>query len=388
MLVELRIENLGIIEGLHTLVGPGLTAITGETGAGKTLVTGALALLAGERADAAMVRDGADEARVEGRFETANGAEVVLARVVPASGRSRADVDGRLATASELAARGIELLDLHAQHAHQMLVAPAAQRRILDSFAGAPAVEALAAYRRARAELARIDEELAALGGDTRTRAREIALLEFQVAEIDDAALSDPAEESKLEAEEALLADAVGLREALFEAHRVVDSSADELGTATAALADRTPVAPLEHRIRGLQAEALDVAQELRAARESIVDDPQRLDVIRTRRQRFRDLGRKYGADVAEILAYRADAAERLQAMRTHDERVAALESEQSAAVADRDAAAGMLRAARQPRSSRSRPRCPNNSRRWRCPERGSAPRSAPVSPSTTGRTR
>ena len=139
MLTELRIENLGIIEEVHLLVGPGLTAISGETGAGKTLVTGALALLGGERADAGMVRDGATEARVEGRFEDASGAEVVLTRVVPREGRSRAYVDGRLATATELATRGVELLDLHAQHAYQALLAPVAQRRILDGFAGAPA---------------------------------------------------------------------------------------------------------------------------------------------------------------------------------------------------------------------------------------------------------
>src|SRR6185369_15574430 len=111
MLTELRIENLGIIEEVHLLTGPGLTAISGETGAGKTLVTGALALLGGERADATAVRDGA----------------------------TKAHVDGRLATASELSARGVELLDLHAQHAYQALLAAAAQRRLLDLFAGEPA---------------------------------------------------------------------------------------------------------------------------------------------------------------------------------------------------------------------------------------------------------
>src|SRR3954467_4696727 len=115
MLLELRIENLGIIEEVHLLAGPGLTAISGETGAGKTLITGALALLGGERADSTMVRDGAAEARVEGRFEEADGAEGVLARGFARDGRSRAYVVGRIATATELAARGVELLDLHAQ---------------------------------------------------------------------------------------------------------------------------------------------------------------------------------------------------------------------------------------------------------------------------------
>ena len=133
MLLELRVTDLGIIDELHLLIGPGLTAITGETGAGKTLITGAIALLAGERADAGIVRDGAAEARVEGRFENDAGDEVVLARVVPAVGRSRAYIDGRLASAAELAQRAVELLDLHAQHAHQALLEPFAQRRILDA---------------------------------------------------------------------------------------------------------------------------------------------------------------------------------------------------------------------------------------------------------------
>ncbi|MGZ6928234.1 MAG: DNA repair protein RecN, partial [Acidimicrobiia bacterium] len=168
MLVELRIADLGIIPQLHLLVGPGLTAISGETGAGKTLITGALALLGGERAESGLVREGASEARVEGRFETADGTEVVLARVIPREGRSRAYVDGRLATATELAARGVELLDLHAQHAYQALLSPQAQRRILDGFAGERAERALAAYRLARGELAAAEAELDALGGDAR----------------------------------------------------------------------------------------------------------------------------------------------------------------------------------------------------------------------------
>src|SRR4029079_9188896 len=114
------------IEEVHLVAGPGLTAISGETGAGKTLVTGALALLGGERADTTLVRDGATEARVEGRFEDGSGAEAVLTRVVPRDGRSSAYVDGRIATATELASRGVELLDLHAQHAYQAMLAPPA----------------------------------------------------------------------------------------------------------------------------------------------------------------------------------------------------------------------------------------------------------------------
>ena len=367
MLMELRIENLGIIEEVHLLTGPGLTAISGETGAGKTLITGALALLGGERADSTMVRDGAAEARVEGRFEDACGTEVVLARVVPREGRSRAYVDGRLATATELAARGVELLDLHAQHAYQALLSPAAQRRILDGFAGAPAAAALATYRVVRAELAGIEAELDRLGGDTRMQAREIALLEFQVAEIDAAELADPDEDARLDEEEQRLADAVGIREALRDAHDTLDAQVvDALGSAIAALGGRAPLAPLEARLRGLQADASDVAHELLATHDDVVDDPERLDAIRVRRQLFRDLGRKYGADLAEVVAFRTEAASRLDALRGHDARVAELEAGRDATRSRLDGAAGELRAVRSGRRRAVRRRGHGRARRAR----------------------
>ena len=138
MLAELHVVDLGIVVDLDLLMGPGLTAITGETGAGKTLIVEALELLVGGRADASLVRDGAEEARVEGRFvDPDNGEERVLARVVPRDARSRAYVDGRLATAGELAELGTRFVDLYGQHAHQSLLDPAVQRAALDRFAGA-----------------------------------------------------------------------------------------------------------------------------------------------------------------------------------------------------------------------------------------------------------
>src|SRR5512132_4036923 len=194
MLVELHVVDLGIVADLNLVLGPhpGLTAITGETGAGKTLLVEAVELLVGGRADTALVRDGAEEARVEGRFvDGETGDEVVLARVVPLDGRSRAYVDGRLATVGELAEVGARLVDLHGQHAHQSLLAPAVQRSALDRFTGPQATDPLAAHRAARAEMRRIDAELAGLGGDERARARELDLLRFQIDEIEAAGLDD-----------------------------------------------------------------------------------------------------------------------------------------------------------------------------------------------------
>src|SRR6476661_6514531 len=176
MLLELRVENLGIIAELQVTLGAGLTVITGETGAGKTLLVDALDLLSGGRADPQLVRESATEARVEARFADGDD-EVVLARVIPAEGRSRGYVNGRLATVAELAECGRRLVDLHGQHAHQSLLAPAEQRALLDRFAGAKAASALATLRTARATARGFADELATLGGDERTRAREVDLL-------------------------------------------------------------------------------------------------------------------------------------------------------------------------------------------------------------------
>ena len=181
MLTELHVADLGIVSDLTLVLGRGLTAITGETGAGKTLLVEAVEHLVGGRADTTLVRDGAAEARVEGRFvDGETGDEVVLARVVPLDGRSRAYVDGRLATVGELAEVGTRLVDLHGQHAHQSLLAPAVQRAVLDRFIGPPATDALAADRAARAEMRRIDAELAGLGGDDRARARSSTCCGFR----------------------------------------------------------------------------------------------------------------------------------------------------------------------------------------------------------------
>jgi len=202
VLLELSVRNLGVIEDVTIVLGPGMTALTGETGAGKTLVVEAIELLVGGRADAVLVRPGADEAWVEGRFDTPDGTEVILARAVPAAGRSRAYVDGRMAPVAALAEWGDRLVDLHGQHAHQSLLAPAVQRGALDAFGRVDR----GPLEGARARVREIDEALAALGGDARARAREVDLLRFQVTELDDAGLDDPDEDTSLEQEETLLA--------------------------------------------------------------------------------------------------------------------------------------------------------------------------------------
>ncbi|MGI9645779.1 MAG: AAA family ATPase, partial [Ilumatobacteraceae bacterium] len=159
MLTELHVENLGVIERLELVLGPGLTALTGETGAGKTMLVEAIELLVGGRADSTAVRHGAVEARVDGRFVAADGTETVVSRVIPAEGRSRAYVDGRLATAASLAHVVGDAVDLHGQHAHQRLLSTSTQRAALDAFGDVD----LEPLREARARLTEIDAALAAL---------------------------------------------------------------------------------------------------------------------------------------------------------------------------------------------------------------------------------
>ncbi len=345
MLHELHIESLGVIDRLDLVLGAGLTALPGETGAGKTMLVEAISLLVGGRADSMMVRPGAAEARVEGRFVVGDD-EYVVARVIPADGRSRAYVNGRLATVSNLAELGERTVDLHGQHAHQSLLSTAEQRDALDRWCGTD----LGPLRAARARLTEIDAALAALGGDTRSRAREVDLLRFQVNELQAAAIRGSDEDRELEAEHDVLAGAVeyrALAEAAVAALTDDGGAGDVLGAALRSIAGRAPFADLESRLRSLVAEAGDVAAELRAKAEQIDEDPERLTAVRDRMQLLRDLRRKYGDSLAEVLAFQAEVEARLAELEGYEERVAQLEQERVRAEADERRAAEAVWATR-----------------------------------------
>jgi DNA repair protein RecN (Recombination protein N) len=333
MLVELRVRDLGVIDDLQLLVGPGMTAITGETGAGKTLLVEAIELLVGGRADPARVRAGAAEASIEGRFETHEG-DVVLARSVPTAGRSRAYIDGRMAPVAQLADTGGVLVDLHGQHAHQSLLASGVQRAALDLFGSID----LAPRRDAAARVHALDAELAALGGDVHSRAREIDLLRFQVDELDAAGITDPAEDDDLALEEERLADAAAHRDAAGAAWAALadeGGAADAVGQALTELTGRAAFGTVADRVHTLAADIADVAADLRAAGESIVEDPERLALVQARRQLLTALRRKYGDSLADVIAFSADVRERLAALESYESRAAALEDERAGAAAD-----------------------------------------------------
>jgi DNA repair protein RecN (Recombination protein N) len=194
----------------------------------------------------------------------------------------------------------------------------------------------------------RLADELAALGGDERARARELDLLRFQVAEIDAAGLDDPGEDVTLEAEEALLADAAAHRDALGEAYRILEGPGLEaLGEAIGALEGRVPFAELTDRLRSAQAEVGDVERELRVAAESIPDDPGRLDVVRARRRALRELERKFGETLVEVVAFGAATRARVAELEGFEERAGTLEAARDAARRAAEVAAGALSSAR-----------------------------------------
>lgn len=324
MLAELRVTNLGVIEDAHIVLGPGLTALTGETGAGKTLLVDAIVLLLGGPADAQLVRPGAAEAVVEGRFLVGD-AETILSRVVPASGRSRAYLDGRMVAAAQLAEVGSRLVDVHGQNAHQSLLSPAAQRAALDRAGGLSDAEVLE-WRRKLRDIKAAQE---GLGGDSRTLARELDLLRYQLRELEAARLSDPDEDDALIDEEERLADASGLREVAglaCEGLAGEDGVIDRLGTLVAVLGGRPAVGGLQERLRAAEADLADIAGEARSFAEGIEDDPARLAAVSARRQTLADLRRKYGETLAAVMAFREEVRERVSEIESHDSRAAALD--------------------------------------------------------------
>ncbi|HEY7946364.1 MAG TPA: hypothetical protein VID75_01740, partial [Acidimicrobiales bacterium] len=257
----------------------------------------------------------------------------------------RAWIDGRMAPVSALAEIGARLVDLHGQHAHQSLLDPVVQRRSLDSFAGIDTGPLLAA----RAACRSLAAELDSLGGDARARAREIDLLRHQLAEIDGAGLENPDEDADLAIEEERLAEASAHRLAAAEALSALDAddssasgargggahgAVDQIGAARRALAGRAPLADVSARLAAVQADAADIATELRQVVETWEDDPARLADVRARRNTLHELARKYGEGVTGVLAYAEEIRARVASLESVEERAAALQAEIASAEA------------------------------------------------------
>jgi DNA repair protein RecN (Recombination protein N) len=343
VLRELHISGLGVIDDLELELHPGLNVLTGETGAGKTMVTIGLSLALGGRGAASLVRPGARAAGAQARFDAtpavidggwAEEGEVVLARQVTADGRSVARIGGQLAPVSALAELGSGLVEMHGQHQGLRLLATAAQTGFLDRFAGAGhlalVAELEAVARRLRAVRTRLEE----LHEGAREREREADLLAYQVREIR-AANPAPGERATLEVEEGRLAHAERLLELSARAEASLsgeEAGADALRSAAAALRAAADLDPSAGGFAARAAELSEVAGELardvRGYGERLQLDPGRLEDVRQRIGVLRDLERKYGADEAEVLAFVERAASRLVELGSAEDASAELSAE------------------------------------------------------------
>jgi DNA repair protein RecN (Recombination protein N) len=362
MLRELHIAGLGVIDDVTLELSPGLNVLSGETGAGKTMVTVGLALVLGRRAQAGMVRAGAGKGRVEALFEASavpaarewsEDGQLVLARTISADGRSSARAGGQLAPMATLAGVGGELVELHGQNQAQRLLAPDAQLAFLDRFAGREHGETLEAYRAVHAGLRSVRGRLERLDAEARMREREKDLLVYQVGEIERAGLM-PGEAAALEAEASRLAHAERIRERLAEAIAAVGdegSGADALHRAVAAAQEVAALDPraseLAERLASLAAEATEAGADLRAHTEAVELDPDRLEEVRDRLAVLRSLERKYGEGEAGVLAYLEEARERLAGLRGEDDERAGLAAESQTLEARASELAGALSDAR-----------------------------------------
>ena len=374
MLTELRVENLLLIERAELRLGPGLTAITGETGAGKTVLAHALDLLLGGRARSGIVRPGAGEAYVEGLFRMPpglldepelahlrellpDGDELVLARRVGAEGRTRAFVGGRSASAADLRELGSRLLVFHGQHEHRRLTLGTAQLAALDAFCGPEHAGLLTELGARHARVAELRRELDELRARAGARERDIDLLDFELAEID--ALGPSAgereqlvgERERLLRVDALRAAAGAGVEALVpdagEALGVAGLLA-EAGRALAALEGVDPALDgLCGRLSALAIEADDAGAELRAYASGLEGDPERLAQVQERVETYERLERKHGGSVYAILAH----GERCRGERARLEQAEVLseraQAELEAASAAEDALAATVSGAR-----------------------------------------
>jgi DNA repair protein RecN (Recombination protein N) len=319
VLLELHISGLGVIQDITLDPAPGLNVLTGETGAGKTMVTVGLALALGGRGQSGMVRPGVDRARVEARFEVERGAafgewaedgQLVLGRAITPDGRSTARAGGQLSPVSTLSELGEDLVEVHGQNHAQRLLAPGAQLAFLDRFAGRSHVEALGRFRDAHGRLRALSSRLDRLDAEARDREREKDLLEYQAREIESAGLR-PGEIADLVAEESRLAHAERIREQMGRAVSALaeeGGGADAVRSAAVAVGETADMDPgtrtFADRLTALAAEVDDATSELRKRAEGVELDPVRLEAVRERIAALRALERKYGEGEDEVLAF------------------------------------------------------------------------------------
>jgi DNA repair protein RecN (Recombination protein N) len=350
MITELRISDLGVINDATISLHPGLTVVTGETGAGKTMIVTGLGLLLGGRADPRSVRRGSGRARVEGRFKIekaelldrvseAGGEldddELIVARHVTAAGRSRAYLGGAQVPASVCADLTAAVVKIHGQAEQDRLTESDRQRQLLDRFAGAAVLEPLARYSDLWVEDRRARAELAKLHAEAQSRAREIDLLRFGLEEIERIRPA-PGEDVALAAEARRLQSADDLRDSAQSAVYALAGSDDEAGGALAMVyaarkafesaVSRDPAAArLGDRLADASYQLTDLTADVARYLDGLESQPGRLEQIAERRAQLSTLTRKYGTTCDEVLHWAAESVVRLAQLEQSDERIATL---------------------------------------------------------------
>lgn len=373
MLVELSITNLAIIDHTRIRFQEGLNAITGETGAGKSILLDALGAVLGARVSSDLVRTGAKSALVEGQFDLPSaGFEIILemleasgishdpteplifSREISANGRSSARINGRLVTASQMQSIGSYLVDIHGQSDHLSILDPDEQRRILDRYAGLEDLRAQAAESVAEWQFVR--KSLAELNTGAREREQRRDLLQFQVGEIDEISPQIGEDETLvrerdvLQNADALRTNALGATEALMDEEREinalsllrqVDHSVLDMATMDA------DAQPLAERATEILVLAEELARDIRDYAESIEGDPERLQWVDDRLNSLQVLKRKYGTTLQDVITYRHQAASELDELSADRYDPATLTARLEAAMNDAQQRVGALSAAR-----------------------------------------
>jgi len=367
MLRHLRVTNFAILSDVAIELGDGMNVLTGETGAGKSLIVEAVNLLRGGRASADIPRAGADEAVVEAIVEipedlaarvagVIEGAglprgehgEVFIRRVIQRGGRSRTYVNGALTTLARLAELGALLIDLSGQHQHQGLVDPGRHLEILDAFAGEPAL--VAAMTTAWTELRRVGDEVLALGGDEREREARIDYLRYQLEELEGAGLA-PGEDVSIDVERARLAAVDTLQAAARAAEELLyggdDSARDRVAAAAREIerAARTDpgLEPVTRQLGEIETLIDDAADQLRGYADKLEGDPERLAYLDERLALLRRLTRKHNGSLDEVIAKAAELRGELDALASREVRLAELAAARASAEAAAVAAAGAV---------------------------------------------
>ena len=369
MLRELAVQNLALIEDVRVELRPGFCAWTGETGAGKSLLLGALGLLLGERGSAELLRAGADELRVTGRFELSDAdrrreverlvegpledEQVILSRRLTRAGRSYGYVNDQPVAVATLKQIGNVLVDIHGQRENQSLLEPAYQLQLLDAFGNLDGLRA--EYSTLAEQVRALRRQHASLSAERRQRQRDLELLRFERDELDRADLR-PGELAELARERERLSHAQALQAfagdgagKLYDEEGSVVERVGKLQREAESWAELAPaLADVAQRLRGVAAEVQDLAETLRALGQRWEAEPARQEEVEKRLQLLRRLETKYGRPHDELIAYRATLDEQEEKLQGQEDDLAALSDELTETYSKLRAAAAELTKGRQ----------------------------------------